>query len=143
MRQVQGKVSLTLSPSMPPKKVNKRSLANLRNQPKHLESAPEEPANTNSDDLELATKNHLDSTKPQWDEQDTDEEEAKKLGIEEAEVLEDEDNEFRGGEKLVKNGIYIEVYEVAINGEMCAYLGDGDDPNDGDYLTSKERWAKE
>jgi hypothetical protein len=26
---------------------------------------------------------------------------------------------------------------------MCAYLGDGDDPNDGDYLTSKERWAKE
>ncbi|KIJ56331.1 hypothetical protein M422DRAFT_239552, partial [Sphaerobolus stellatus SS14] len=124
---------------MPPKKANKRSLANLRNQPKLLEPAPEEPANTNLDDLELATKNHLDSTKPQWDEQETDEEEAKKLGIEEAEVLEDENNEFWGGEKLVKNGIYKEVYEAAINGEMCTYLGDGDDPDDEDYLTIREK----
>jgi hypothetical protein len=43
----------------------------------------------------------------------------------------------------VKNGIYKEVYEAAINREMCTYLGDGDDSNDEDYLTSKERWAKE
>ncbi|RXW24341.1 hypothetical protein EST38_g1508 [Candolleomyces aberdarensis] len=120
--------------------VNARSLANLKGQvtvPDH-ELASKRDAESDLEEFEDFDPNvHLDSAKPIWS-AETDEEDSDELEI----LGEGEDAPVWSSEKLVREGIYGEMHEAAIGGWKSTYLGDGDDPNDEDWLDSASRKAK-